>query len=407
VAALLWSASMRIVTWSFTVWALALLGCSAEQSSSEDAGETTAASSTVGESSTIGDGDEPEQPKDCGTVTITPTYTPPVVMYVVDTSSSMLTLWDHDDDPQTPEQSRWASARALVELTFELLDRPWAHPVVGLQRFPSVDACPSATSMSPSCADASACVVAPNPEVALAQQGATALLAALPGSNPAPIDLPGASPAAAAYASAVAQLVAGPYNEQFKTILLLTDGRSNCGADLEAPASLAVHDEGLLALVEAALEHNISTVVIAVDEAADPELELGSDRIPGFDPRPSLTAIGLAGGRPPSFNTGYYSASDPEAIAKALEGPADTPTCTIDLSQTDVGPPTPEQIPLVSWTINGEPIPYVEPQDCASQDGWTWLEPGIAVSFCGQACEAMKSLAGNTFEGRYGCPDSI
>jgi len=83
-----------------------------------------------------------------------------------------------------------------------------------------------------------------------------------------------------------------------------------------------------------------------------------------------------------------------------------SPSC-IDISQTDVGPPTPEQLPLLTWTVDGEPIPYVEPQACDSQDGWTWLEHGIVVSLCGQPCELMKSMVGVTVEGRYGCPDGM
>lgn len=397
--------AMRSIARAWTVCVVAVLGCGTTQTGGEGAGETTAMSSSVGSDSTTGESEgEGEEPMDCGTVTLTLFYTPPVVMYVVDTSASMLTLWDHDGDPQTPPQSRWATARELVGLTASLIDSPFGDPVVGLQRFPSADACPS-------CTDASACSVAAAPEVALAQQDGAALLAALPGPNPTPVELPGASPAAAAYAHALVELVLAPH-ESWKYVFLLTDGRTNCGDDLQPPANLGVHDEDLLELVETALfEHDIRTLVIAIDETADPELETGVDRIPGFDPRPALHELGLAGGLAPfQSEFAYFSASDPDRIALLLDSHEDTPTCVIDLSQTEAGPPTAEQIPLVTWTIDGEPIPYVEPDACESADGWTWLvanglPPGVVMTFCGQPCEVMK-MGGVTIEGRYGCPPS-
>jgi hypothetical protein len=388
--------------------ALALLGCGSSQTGSEDAGETTVASGSSDSESTTQAAEETGEPMDCGSVTLQATYVPPIVMFVVDTSASMLAQWDHDGDPNTPTQSRWASARELIGLISEtLVHHPqYGHlPVLGVQRFPSADACPSATPMMPSCADASACAVAMAPEVSLAQQDAVPLLAALPGPSPEPLEFPGGSPAAAAYASAVAHIVDAPFEETWSYVVLLTDGRTNCGADLEAPDNFAVYDSSLHSLVEDALaEHNIQTIVVAIDEAADPALETGLDQIPGYDPRPALNELAQAGG----LAAGYFSASDLEQIAMALEGPDESPICYIELVYTQAGLPTPEQIPLVTWTINGEPVPYVEPDACATQNGWTWivgddLPPGEIVTFCGQACEAMKT-SGALIEGEYGCP---
>lgn len=377
---------MRIGTSAGLLCSLGLVACSSsQQSGSEDAGETTAASSSDGselssssESDLESSTDEGDEPTDCGGVTLQGEYIPPVVMYVVDTSSSMLALWDHDSDPNTPAQTRWASARELVESTAAVIGH---HPeyghlgVLGLQRFPS--------------ADANACAVAEAPEVALAQQDATALLAAVPEPN---VELVALSPAAAAYASAFAHTLADPSRGVVRVMILLTDGRTNCGESLE-----------LVALIQDARDEAIPTFVIAIDEAADPALEVGPDGVPDFDPRPAMQGWALAGG-----TGGYYSASDPDAILQALQGPDDSPTCVIDLSRTVDGPPAPEQVEHVTWTIDGEPIPYVEPAACEDQDGWTWLvsddlDPGVIMTFCGQACEAMKS--GALIEGDYGCPD--
>ena len=383
---------MRLAALAGLLCALGSAACgSSQQSGGDDAGETTAASGSEGAESSTGGGDEP---MDCGGITITPEYIPPIVMYVVDTSSSMRASWDHDGDPNTPEQSRWASARELVALTAATIGHE-DHPehghlgVLGLQRFPSADACPS-------CTDASACVIAAAPEVALAQQDHTALLAALPEPN---AELPGASPAAAAYASALEHVLANSEEDRARYVILLTDGHTNCSADLEPPDSLAAYDEDLHASIETAFfDHSVYTMVIAIDEAADP-LESGPDTIPNFDPRPALTALGQAGG----VASGYYSASEPDEILQALAGPGEILDCTIDLSWGPEGPPTAEQVDLVTWTIDGEPVPYLEPETCATEDGWTWLEPGQVVTFCGAACDAMKT-SGTTIEGTYGCP---
>lgn len=365
---LLRSTAMRLGALAGLLGVLTVSACGSSASGSERAGETTAASSTAGtETSTGGD----EEPMDCGGVTIQSEYVPPVVMYVVDTSSSMNTPWDHDGDPNTPTRSRWASARELVELTAGVIGH---HPeyghlgVLGLQRFPS--------------ADANACGVADTPEVPLSQQDATALLAALPEPD---AELVAATPAVAGYASALVPVLADPH--PVKYMMLLTDGRENCGSI-----------EQLQSLVADAFAVGIYTLVIAIDEAADPALEQGPDGVPGFDPRPLLDAIAQAGG------TGsYYSASDPDAILSALQSRAEILDCVVDLSTAPQGPPKPGQIELITWTIDGEPIPYVEPEACDSQDGWTWWETGLIMTFCAQPCEAMKH-SGTLIEGHYGCP---
>lgn len=368
---------MRIASLTGLLGVLCMTACGSSSSGSESAGETTAASSSAGTESSTG---ETGEPMDCGTVIIHGEYIPSRVMFVIDTSSSMLALWDHDGDPNTPTQSRWASARELVEVVASSGPGP---AVLGLQRFPS--------------ADANACAVAEAPELPLAEQDADALLAALPGPN---AELVGASPAAAAYASALEHVLDERRGPIPTYMVLLTDGRMNCGAELES------YDEELFDLVEDAYAQEIRTIVIAIDEAADPLLEDGPDVIPDFDPRPALHELGLLGGAhvPNPVDAAYFSASAPEALASVLgDQIISDPSCEFDLTATEQGPPTAEQIELVTWTINGEPIPYIEPDACASQAGWTWVELGEVVRFCGDACEAMQEIEA-VIEGRYGCP---
>ncbi|NJK32783.1 MAG: hypothetical protein HC927_10445, partial [Deltaproteobacteria bacterium] len=115
------------------------LGCGRPLVSGDEVGEESSSTTTDSE-------------PDCGGFSLDPEYVPPVVMLVVDTSSSMaLESWDADGDPQTPDVTRWSSARANVEA---LVGEFGEGPLVGIQRFPSEPACPDAV-----CSDADACLV--------------------------------------------------------------------------------------------------------------------------------------------------------------------------------------------------------------------------------------------------------
>lgn len=160
--------------------------------------------SGAGEEAGESESGETGEAESCGDLWIVPAYVPPLLMLVVDESESMLAPWDHDGDPETPTQPRWHGARAVVELLGEIAGD---KAVVGLRAFPGADACPEATAMSPSCADASACSIAAAPELSPAEGNGPALLDAIPGLDPDPILLAGASPAAAATEAAVDELV--------------------------------------------------------------------------------------------------------------------------------------------------------------------------------------------------------
>ena len=335
---------------------------------------TTSHEGSAGSSTEDGDGDEEtdeDDPCKCGCVQILNNPHPPRIMFVVDASSSMATAWDHDGDPATPTQTRWASAHALVSWIADSWD-PGA--LLGLTRFPSEDACPDATPMSPTCEDPSACSIADAPEHPLQWFGLGSLLAAIPGPDAAIDELAGGSPAAAAYASAVEHMLAmHDDHTSLELIVLLTDGHANCGDALEPPASLDVLDDDLLVLIAAAFDdHAIQTVIVAVDEDAAPSLEPDNDRIPGFDPRPALSQWALAGGlaQPPD---NYLRASDPEVVHSLLDRPESNGGCWFDLTMTDVGPPSAAQVPLVTWTLDGEPLPLLDADSCATQSGWTWV----------------------------------
>lgn len=364
------------------------------------AGGDTSTSSGGESTSTSTDGsDVPEQ--DCGTVVIETEYFEPILMFVVDSSPSMLASWDHDGDPNTAAQTRWATAHQVLEAIGEVASR---YALVGLQRFPAAAACPSATPQDPTCTDASACTVASAPELGLISDGFAQLSSVIPSVDAAAIEFAGGSPAAAAYASALAEVLADPHDD-YRAIILLTDGHINCGAG-QPPDGDATYDDSLRELIESAwLEHDVRTFVIAIDERADPSLALGPDAMPGFDPRPALHELGVAGGG--DMQPAYLRADDPY-LARNFETEDGVLSCVIDLGQTAQGAPTPEQVPLVSWMMNGEPVPYVERELCDSESGWTWIVDddtavGETALFCGQACELFKQ-DGTVTIATYGCP---
>src|SRR5690606_14516593 len=120
-----------------------------------------------------GDGDGDDEP-DCGSVSITPEYTPPNVMLVVDASGSMISnSWDHDLDPNTPDETRWKTLYGVVET---LMNQFGPAMNAGIKRFPSESAC----DPNP-CYNETACVVEPDPEVGVGPDNGGAILAAIPG----------------------------------------------------------------------------------------------------------------------------------------------------------------------------------------------------------------------------------
>lgn len=384
------------------------------ESSGTGSGATADGSSEAGstaDSSTSDTGDEAIDPCECGCALLTTAYSPPRLMFVVDTSSSMATPWDHDGDPGTPEQTRWASAQAIVA---EIASNWDPYGLIGLQRFPSADACPGATALAPTCEDASACVIAGSPERPLGWFGAETI-DAMPGPAATPLELAGASPAAAAYASAVEHVLArrDPDAQAFESIVLVSDGHANCSAELDVPDSLDLLDDDLLGLITAAFDdHGIHTAVIAVDEAAAISPGPSSDSIPGFDPRPTLTSWAIAGGLDQT-EVGYFSVDDPEPIHQTFATPEYTGGCVVELQSTVDGLPTPAQIPLVTWTLDGEPLELRSPEACKTESGWSWwvsadVEIGEIVLFCGEACDRFNSLMQPAaFVGSYGCPEMI
>ena len=131
----------------------------------------------------------------------------------------------------------------------------------------------------------------------------------------------------------------------------------------------------------------------------------GPDGSPEANAYERLNDVALAGGAPKNGGMDaekFFNSTNQDELLTALSGIIDEITeCIIDLSMTEAGVPDPIQIPYVTFTADGMEIPYVD--DCANEDGWTWIEEGVIVTFCGSYCDDFKQ-GGVVFDGTYGCP---
>ena len=363
-----------------------------------DTDTDTDTASGDGDGDSGGDGDgEAETGPDCGSVSIVPEYVPPNVMLVVDASGSMVAQsWDHDLDPNTDDITRWSSLYGVVD---SVMSNFSATMYSGVQRFPSEAAC----DPDP-CYNITSCDVEPNPEVSIALDNGDAILAAIPGANADGTSIEGGTPAAEGIRSAVNHLM-GQQQGSGNYILLVTDGAANCDTQLPFPDYIEFYDETLPTTVEEAYQdQGITTFVVGID-IVDMLVGDGVDGSPEANPFERLNDVAVAGGAPKNGGMDdekFFNSTNQDELLTALDLILDEVTdCTIDLTMTEEGPPDPAQIPYVSFTSDGVEVPYVE--DCENEDGWTWIEQGLILTFCGSYCEDFKQGTA-VFDGEYGCP---
>ena len=148
----------------------------------------------------------------------------------------------------------------------------------------------------------------------------------------------------------------------------------------------------------------ITTFVVGID-IINQLVGAGADGAPEANPYERLNEVALAGGAPKNMGMDdekFFNATNQDELLLALEAILGEVTdCTIDLTMTEEGPPEPQQIPYVEFESDGMMVPYVE--DCDNEDGWTWLEEGLIMTFCGSYCDDFKNGTA-VFDGTYGCP---
>jgi hypothetical protein len=188
-------------------------------------------------------------------------------------------------------------------------------------------------------------------------------------------------------------------------ILLVADGAANCNTDLPFPDYIEFYDETLPTTVEQAFMDGITTFVVGID-IINMLVGSGSDGAPEANPYERLNDVALAGGAPKNEGMDdekFFNATNQGELLLALEQILGEVTdCTIDLTQADGGPPDPIQIPYVSFTSDGQPVPGPV-DDCETEDGWAWVEVGLIMTFCGTYCDDFKNGTAS-FDGTYGCP---
>jgi hypothetical protein len=335
-----------------------------------------------------GDADLSDTDPVCRPITVTPGYLPPNVMLLVDASASMDTsLWDHDLDSGTPDETHWKTLHRVLAMVMDELG-PGLR--AGVKRFPSAHASPHYV--------AAACALTPDPEVVLAVDHGEAILAAIPGPDD---DVYGARPVTAAFESVASHLAEQPAHIP-RHVFLMTNGAANCAAGLDFPDILEYYDENLVPAVQNARENeDVTTFVIGI-EIVDALLNAGPDGLPEANPHERLNDVAIAGGAPRDGAQKYHNATSQAELLDALAGIVDDITeCIVDLSTTDEGVPDPSRIPYVSFEADGEMVPKVD--DCEAEDGWTWLEEGTLMTFCGSLCQNFKKRSA-VFGGTYGCP---
>lgn len=319
---------------------------------------------------------------------------PPNVMLVLDKSGSMVqNSWDADNDPVTEEETRWRSLHDVVSFVVNTFD---TEINFGAVLFPSAGAIAELGS--------GACIVSSQPEVPVASTNAEGVLGGIPAAS-ATATINGATPATAGIETALTHLNSLDENID-RFMILITDGAANCGADADTSACPG---QGCALMEE--FDTNLSTVVgdaFTVDGV--PTFVIGIDildQLVGEDPNDGqveantfteLNTVAEAGGRAREGDEKFFNATNEIELQDALsEIAGQVVSCTIPLSQEPTDPD------FVEIEIGGMSFEQIE--DCATDDGWTYVNPEgpfDAIQLCGAACDALADSG--ELDATFGCP---
>jgi hypothetical protein len=279
------------------------------------------------------------------------------MLLVLDQSGSMGNAWDHDDDPITPDSTRWA---VLHEVVSQVADGFDEEIELGALVFPT---------------ESGVCMVDADPQVPIAEDNGQAIMSFLPEADMPP--LMGQTPTVAALSSGYDYLVELE-DSGFRAMVLMTDGEPTCGTGLFAAANL---------VGQAFEEDGIYTYAVG--------LAVPGHAVAGFE------MVAEAGGAPHDGDQAFYdihSQVDLEAAITDITEQAHI--CTILLT------PEPELPDGLELQLDGDVVPRVE--DCGTEDGWVYKEPGEygVVQMCGSYCDKVK--AGDVdLLADYECPSTM
>jgi hypothetical protein len=357
---------------------------------SADTGSGEETTSTQGTGSTLGDeggdstghpvGDGGSVPCEVSEATLEPVA--PNIMLVLDKSGSMiLNTWDHDDDPLTPEVTRWYSLYHVVEFVVNTFD---AQINFGANLFPSMLVQPPYSSFE------EACLVSEQPEVLVAPMNANAVLAGIPGALAE--DIHGGTPATAGVVVAREHLL-GLASENPSAIVFIADGAPNCMEGMTGLDVATTYDHHLPQVVGATwTNHGIPTYVVGIDIETTETSNPGDPQ--GIIPWEVMNEVAEAGGRPRPGLERFYQANNQVELEAALQAIIDDALgCLVPLSPEPVFPH------LLELYVGGTMVPHVA--DCENEDGWVYTNPNgpyDEIELCGSWCAELVAAGSATAE---------
>ena len=340
-------------------------------------GDPTTTGDGDGDPTTTGDGDgdmtttggnETNQACDEFAVVLEPIA--PNVMLVLDKSRSMFTnSWDHDNNANTPQITRWNSLYQVVDNIVTTFD---GSINFGANLFPSVQA--------QNVYGGAACITSDFPEVTVGPGNGPAILATIPGPNV--VNSYGGTPATLGITTALDHLLT--LNPAIpRVMILVTDGAANCDQNAQNNTQLfEVYDANLPLVVGGAWTNNqIKTYVVGID-IANMIINDGVGGDPNnINPTVKLNEVAQVGG------TGsFYNSQDQAQLEAALQGVINSvQSCVIPLDE----PPFFEEYTKV--IVDGMEWPMVN--NCANEDGWIYTNGNFdEIELCGDACDSLKQV---------------
>jgi hypothetical protein len=188
-------------------------------------------------------------------------------------------------------------------------------------------------------------------------------------------------------------------------MILVTDGAANCGDDADTRQCPGIgcglmeeYDARLAQVVGDALtQDGIPTFVVGID-IVDELVGVGDDGQTEANTFEELNLVAIAGGKPRDGDEKFFNANNEVELMEALsEIAGQVTTCVVPLATASMHPD------FVEISIAGVEIPRVE--DCATEDGWVWVDPDgpyDAIELCGAACSQLA--AAGDVDITFACP---